>query len=78
MKEKQQPEIPFPFRLSHGQKLLFPSNAGFTTVMIDEGEEWLWKRDSCVNHRGMLNASQVKAIFKRLVDKAIGEKKHLR
>lgn len=46
--------------------------------MIDEGEEWLWKRDSCVNHRGMLNASQVKAVFKRLVDKAIEEKKHLR
>lgn len=46
--------------------------------MIDKGEERLWKRDSCVNQRGMLNASQIKAVFKRLVKEAIKEKKHLR
>ena len=39
--------------------------------MIDRGEEVLWKQERCVNERGMLNATQVKAVFARLVRDAI-------
>ena len=45
--------------------------AGFTTVMIDQGEERLWQRDQCVNQRGMLSAARVKSVFVRLVREAI-------
>lgn len=48
---------------------------GFTTVMIDQGEEKPWETDECVNGRGMLNATQVKAVFKRLADEAIQDMK---
>ena len=44
---------------------------GFTRVMIDRGEEVLWKREQCANSRGMLNATQLKAVFSRLVRDAI-------
>ena len=44
---------------------------GFTTVMIDWGEEQLWQRDSCANARGMSNATRVKAVFAGLVKDAI-------
>ena len=42
-------------------------------MMIDqaEGDEILWKRESCVNYRGMLSASRVKSVFARLVRDAI-------
>ena len=39
--------------------------------MLDRGDEVQWQRERCVNHRGMLNAVQVKAIFARLVREAI-------
>ena len=45
--------------------------AGFTRVMFDMGDEVLWKRESCVNSKGMLNASRVKSVFARLVRDAI-------
>ena len=48
-----------------------PFCAGFTRVMIDQGEEILWKSESCVNDRGMLSASRVKSVFARLVGDAI-------
>lgn len=44
---------------------------GFTTVMIDLGEEKQWQPDRCVNHRGMLSVTQVKAVFARLIREAI-------
>jgi len=47
--------------------------SGFTTVMIDQGEEKLWQPDQCVNHRGMLSAAWVKAVFVRLIREAIQE-----
>lgn len=78
MNKRQQPEIPLPCRLSHRQKLLFPPNAGFTTIMIDKGEEVLWQKNKWVNPKGMLNASQVKAVFKGLVKNAIIEKGYQR
>ena len=40
-------------------------------MMIDRGEEVLWQREQCANSRGMLNATQVKAVFARLVREAI-------
>ena len=46
---------------------------GFTTVMIDQGEERLWQADQCVNRRGMLSSARVKAVFVRLVGEAIQE-----
>lgn len=52
-----------------------PPPFGFTTVMIDMGEERLWQQDRWVNRQGMLNASQVKAVFGRLVREAIMEKR---
>lgn len=39
--------------------------------MLDRGDEVQWQRARCVNHRGMLNAVQVKAVFRDLVGKAI-------
>lgn len=44
---------------------------GFTTVMIDLGEEKQWQPDRCVNNRGMLSVAQVKAVFARLIREAI-------
>ena len=44
---------------------------GFTTVMIDLGEEKQWQPDRWVNHRGMLSVAQVKAVFARLIREAI-------
>ncbi|XP_068762759.1 cyclic GMP-AMP synthase-like receptor 1 isoform X2 [Montipora capricornis] len=44
---------------------------GFTRVMIDMGEERIWRPDSCVNTRGMLSASSVKSVFARHVRNAI-------
>lgn len=41
--------------------------------MIDMGEEEIWRKDSCVNTRGMLSASRVKSVFARLVRAAIKE-----
>ena len=41
-------------------------------MMIDGHEDLqLWAREQCVNSRGMLNATQVKAVFSRLVRDAI-------
>ena len=57
-------------------QLLFSPHAGFTTVMIDMGEERLWQQDRWVNGQGMLKASQVKAVFGRLVREAIMEKRY--
>lgn len=53
-----------------------PPPFAFTTVMIDMGEERLWQQDRCVNRQGMLKASQVKAVFGRLVREAIMEKRY--
>ena len=39
--------------------------------MIDQGEEAKWKRNGCVNDQGMLNATEVKAVFIKLVRSAI-------
>ncbi|XP_068727274.1 uncharacterized protein [Montipora capricornis] len=44
---------------------------GFTRVMIDMGEERIWRQDRCVNARGMLSASSVKSVFARHVRNAI-------
>ena len=44
---------------------------GFTTAMIDQGEEELRQPDQCVDSRGMLNATNLKKVFKKLVRKAI-------
>jgi len=41
--------------------------------MFDMGDEVLWQRESCVNAKGMLNASRVKSVFARLVRAAIGD-----
>ena len=41
--------------------------------MIDLGEEKLWQPDRCVNRRGMLSVTQVKAVFARLIGEAIQE-----
>ena len=41
--------------------------------MIDMGEEEIWRKNSCVNARGMLSASRVKAVFSSLVRSAIEE-----
>ena len=46
--------------------------------MIDRGDEVLWQRERCVNARGMLNASQVKAVFARLVRDAISDPRYER
>ena len=46
--------------------------------MIDKGEEVLWQQNKWVNPKGMLNASQVKAVFKGLVKNAIIEKGYQR
>ncbi|KAJ7369963.1 hypothetical protein OS493_035134 [Desmophyllum pertusum] len=45
---------------------------GFTRLFIN-GQEMrcTWQRDECVNDQGMLNATQVKAVFARLVRDAI-------
>ena len=48
-----------------------PFCAGFTRVMLDRGDERLWKRESCVNAQGMLSASRVKSVFARLVREAV-------
>ncbi|XP_068762756.1 cyclic GMP-AMP synthase-like receptor 1 [Montipora capricornis] len=44
---------------------------GFTRVMIDGGEQQNWRNGSCVDARGMLNASRVKSVFARHVRDAI-------
>ena len=41
--------------------------------MIDMGEEEIWKKNSCVDSRGMLSASCVKSVFSSLVEGAIKE-----
>ncbi|XP_067042666.1 cyclic GMP-AMP synthase-like receptor 1 isoform X2 [Acropora muricata] len=46
---------------------------GFTRVMIDMGEEETWKKNRCVDVRGMLSASRVKSVFASLVEGAIEE-----
>ncbi|XP_067043837.1 cyclic GMP-AMP synthase-like receptor 1 isoform X2 [Acropora muricata] len=46
---------------------------GFTRVMIDRGEERIWRRNNCVNARGMLNAAHVKSLFADLVRGAVQE-----
>ena len=46
--------------------------------MIDKGEEVLWQKNKWVNPKGMLNASQVKVVFKGLVKNAIIEKGYQR
>ena len=37
-----------------------------------------WQRDECVNDQGMLNATQVKAVFARLVRDAISVREYER
>lgn len=49
----------------------FVLSAGFTRVMIDRGEEVLWQREGCANSRGMLKATQIKAVFARIVREAV-------
>ena len=44
--------------------------------MIDMGEEVQWQQEGCVDRHGMLNATQVKAIFKGLVREAIGNRRY--
>ena len=39
--------------------------------MIDRGEEVLWQREGCANSRGMLKATQIKAVFARIVREAV-------
>jgi len=39
--------------------------------MIDMGEEVLWQREGCANSRGMLKATQIKAVFARIVREAV-------
>ena len=46
--------------------------------MIDMGEEELWRRENCVNARGMLSASHVKSVFARLVRDAIRDLRYER
>ena len=41
--------------------------------MIKMGEKEIWRKNSCVNARGMLSASRVKAVFSSLVRSAIEE-----
>ena len=41
--------------------------------MIDRGEERIWRRNNCVNDRGMLNAAHVKSLFADLVRGAVQE-----
>ena len=41
--------------------------------MIDRGEEQIWRRNNCVNARGMLNAAHVKSLFADLVRGAVQE-----
>ena len=41
--------------------------------MIDMGEEETWKKNRCVDMRGMLSASRVKSVFASLVEGAIEE-----
>ena len=49
----------------------FTCVAGFTRVMIDRGEQQNWRNASCVDARGMLNASRVKSVFAKHVRDAI-------
>ncbi|XP_029192123.2 protein mab-21-like 2 [Acropora millepora] len=49
---------------------------GFTTVMIDGDEVQIWRRNNCVNARGMLNAANVKSVFSNLVSGAVEELRH--
>lgn len=47
---------------------------GYTTIMIDQGEERDWQRDTCIDmRRKLLNAVQVKSVFGRHVSAAIAE-----
>ena len=39
--------------------------------MIDRGEEVLWQREGCANSRGMLKATQIKAVFAKIVREAV-------
>ena len=41
--------------------------------MIDGDEVQIWRRNNCVNARGMLNASHLKSLFARLVNDAVAE-----
>ena len=50
---------------------VFPT--GYTTVMIDQGEECIWQRERCVNRHGLLSAVQLKSLFARHVSRAITE-----
>ena len=39
--------------------------------MIDRGDEVLWQREGCANSRGMLKATQIKAVFAKIVREAV-------
>lgn len=44
--------------------------------MIDGDEVQIWRRNNCVNARGMLNAANVKSVFSDLVSGAVEELRH--